>query len=374
MHRILWIWVGLLLLCNGCIDPYELPVTGGDTRILVINGYLDVEQRACNIRLSYTQDLANRDKPIPALHATITLESERNEAFPLSAKEDGHYQVTDVPVILGSRYRLRVKAQDGAEYVSDYVTARTTPAIDSLSWRVQQEGIAIEVSTHDDNNATRYYLWDIAETWQYRANENSRYELLPDGQLVNRAQSIYICWKTEKPSAIFIGTSERLSKDVISNQQLLFRPGRTPYFSYGYSILVGQYAISKEEYSYREMLRNNSENVGTLFDAQPSLVTGNYTCINKANTPVLGYFSTRHRQEKRMFISADDVRPWGFTWNPPGCALDTLNIKNTGFTEFNSGVHDLVLFIDDGIYTYAKKSCTDCRLQGGINIKPAFWP
>ena len=72
----------------------------------------------------------------------------------------------------------------------------------------------IYANTHDPNNNTRYYKWAFTETWKY----NSRYRsgILPD--------SLWTCYEIVHSGDIFIGTSAKLTEDIIYKFPLVFIP------------------------------------------------------------------------------------------------------------------------------------------------------
>ncbi len=361
-----------LLLLIGCVEPYELPVSEGDVKILVVDGFLDADKNVCSIRLSYTQNLADLSAPVPAINAIVILESDQNEQYMLHSSGNGYYEAGNLVVDPLKRYRISVKTMEGNQYLSEYAVYRPTPPIEEVTWRVQDDMVVVEVSTQDPSNNTRYYQWEVEETWQYRSGMYSAYDFDDEGLVRVRREQNYTCWKTDKPNSIFIGSSERLGQDVISKHALLMRPGKSQYFGQKYSVLVKQYAISREEYQYWQLIKKNTENVGSLFDPQPSQVTGNFQCLNNPGLPVLGFFSVRSQQEKRGFITTEDLRPWSFYWQPSMCALDSIDSIRIG--ELYQSGYDVAAYVEEvKKYTFTSTACADCRSQGGINIQPDFW-
>src|SRR5690606_15183217 len=130
---------------------------------------------------------------------------------------------------------------------------------------------------------------------------------------------IFTCWRTDHSTNILIGTSAKLGEDIIRGMPIAFQPNGSYQLSNRYSILVKQYAISREEFEYWEMLKKDNESVGSLFDAQPSQVTGNFTNIHNPEEPVLGFFKINSMTEKRIFIAANDLKEYGFKPPKPTC-------------------------------------------------------
>jgi hypothetical protein len=361
-----------LLFLAGCIEPFELPTSAEGQFFLVVDGGLNVEEGTGQVRLTRTQNLADTARPMIELMAQVTLEESQGNTYRFTDQLNGEYILEGADLNYNQNYRLRIRTLGGREYLSEFVSAKRTPAIDSLSWVVQNNELQIQVNTHDPENNTRYYRWEIEETWRYTAALSSSL-VYRNGQVVPRGENIYQCYKTERPSTTLIGTSANLTQDVISRFPLTSIGSESPKLRFRYSILVNQYGISQDEYNYWQMLRRNTESVGTLFDPQPALVRGNFTCLTNPEEPVLGYFSARSVTQKRIFINAADVYPYGFQPRGPSCTADTIaaaDIRLYSTAEIVSEIYNGPFVVG---YTISTRSCVDCRVQGGTTERPDFW-
>ena len=145
-----------------------------------------------------------------------------------------------------------------------------------------------------------------------------------------------------------------------------------------YSILVKQYALTREAYEYLEMLKKNTENIGTLFDPLPSQLTSNIHSLSNPDETVIGYMTATTMETKRMFVDSPELpRDWRL-YNPT-CKVDTVLIRSGLIDERFTGGY---LIPVDAIfepsspfptgYTYGTRPCVNCTTQG-TNVKPAFW-
>ncbi|WP_332369297.1 DUF4249 family protein [Spirosoma telluris] len=64
---------------------------------------------------------------------------------------------------------MHIKTAKGTDYYSDFVPIITTPPIDSVSWRTQDNSVFFSLTTHDPKNNTHYYRWEYDETWEVTA-------------------------------------------------------------------------------------------------------------------------------------------------------------------------------------------------------------
>ncbi|CAN5913572.1 hypothetical protein BH24BAC1_BH24BAC1_37260 [soil metagenome] len=367
---LLGVWLG------GCIEPYDLPESAAGQDFLVVDGGVNIEEGLGQVVLARTQNLADKGQPTFENGAQVTVETEQNQSFRLSERQQGLYLATGLPLTFGQKYRLRVRTRTGQEYLSAFVSTQRTPEIDSVTWHVEREGVVGKVNTHDPENDTRYYRWEYSETFEYVSGAYSNYQYL-NGTIQPRPfeENIYICYRTDPSRRILTESTVRLSEDVVRDFPLTFHLGWSPQMGRKYSILVKQSAISKEEFAYWQMLKKNTENVGTLFDAQPSQVTGNLLNTQNPEEPVIGYFSARSVQEKRRFITSTELFARGLRYVPPRCQVDSVDV---GEVKNLIGGNLLIDGIIDGMgniigYTMATASCADCRFRGGTTTKPDFW-
>jgi hypothetical protein len=240
----------------------------------------------------------------------------------------------------------------------------------------------VQVNTGDPQNNTRFYRWKFVETFQYFSPYPSFF-IVSDGRIVNRPIELLNnqCWRTDASSSILIGTSARLSEDVIARRPLLFIPSNSLRLRVRYSILVQQFAMSREEFEYWDLLSKNTEQLGGLFDPLPSQVEGNIRSLNNPEEQVLGYFSAYTVAEKRAFVQRSELPT---EWRPlrgfDGCfdnQVDTLTASEI----LNAPVRDFAIlqeiFGELGLtpigFSVINETCSDCRVLGGTLERPDFW-
>jgi len=151
--------------------------------------------------------------------------------------------------------------------------------------------------------------------------------------------------------------------------------------------LVKQYALSSAGYNYFEQLRQNTEELGGIFDPQPSQLTGNVHCTTDANIPAIGYVTVGTIQQKRVFIDNSQLPDSWTTTYPYNCEQDTALYFNP-LTKQNDVLRYLVPVPSNQLatagwygnpagmvpigYFYSDPICVDCSLRGTL-IKPGFW-
>jgi len=263
---------------------------------------------------------------IPELYASVWVEDETGNHFPLTEIGNGNYLGTKLSVNSSLKYRLFVTTNSRKEYVSDYVELKATPPIDSITYgkSPQSDGLSIYMNTHDPANNTRYYQWTYQETWEYTAGYFSSLEI-KGGRVVNQDENIYQCWNSRPSTEINISSTTQLTNDAIRNFELQFIPKGSQKISRRYCLDVQQRALSREAYDFWLQLKKTTESLGSLFDRLPSQVVGNLRSTETAQ-PVLGYFSGGTVSKQRIFIDFSDLPVEVLNTIPKFYPTDTIRL------------------------------------------------
>ncbi|OGX90599.1 DUF4249 domain-containing protein [Hymenobacter coccineus] len=363
--------LALLGALGGCVEPYAPEIIDAPNSFLVVDGFINGNGRT-RIQLTRTLNVAATTAPPVEKGAKLFILDDAGTRYPLTEKTAGAYQSDSLLLSPARQYQLRITTTAGnAVYESARVALKATPPIDQLGWRVQDEQVRLLLSTHDPAQATRYYRWGVAETWEFNAAFQSylEYDRVKD-DIVDRTTPIYTCWHTNRLSAIKQGSSAQLSQDALADVELLHFPRQDERFKIRYSLLVSQYAETAEEFAYYELLRKNTEAVGTVNDPLPVQLTGNVRRVDNAQEPVLGYVGAHTVQQKRIFITRAELPFVDFyQYDTPykNCVVDTLK----GAANDPNVVPISRTRNPDGILA-GSRNCVDCR-QRGSNVKPSFW-
>lgn len=366
----------LVLFLFSCRKPYNPEITTINSNVLVVEGHINVGNDSTIIRLSRTQPISDKNKTKAETGAVVTVESDANDKYVLPEKSPGKYAAPALNLAVTKKYRLSIRTAKAETYVSDYVEAKITPPIDSLNYKVVQNGVQLYVNTHDDSKNSIYYRWEYTETWEFYSAYYSFLvwkgdEMLPRDMDDN---NITRCWGTNSIHPITLGSSAKLDKDLIY-QPLTFLNSDSEKISFKYSILARQYVLTKDAYEFWENLKKNTESLGSIFDPQPSQVSGNIHNIANAAEPVIGYVSAGTYQEKRMFISKAKLPPWEATF-PFNClspdTVLTADFKSTFELGRNIPLIKVVNSEGKSGVLSGRTQCVDCTIRG-TNKMPAFW-
>ncbi|MGZ3943741.1 MAG: DUF4249 domain-containing protein [Mucilaginibacter sp.] len=367
----------------GCRKAYNPRAIKQAPRVLVVEGAINSTSDLTIFRLTRTIP-ADSSGESPVVGATLTVEGDNNTSYVLTEGNIGYYYYTGLNLDTTRKYRLHIKTADAPdEYVSDYVPVKTTPPIDSIGFTVKNNGIQVYVNTHDSNNKTRYYRWDYEETWQFHSEFTSGY--YSDGYTLQPRtidQQIYSCFADSLSSNIVLSSSAKLSSDVIFQAPVVFISSTSEKIETKYSILLHQYALTPDAYNFWANLRKNTEELGTIFDAQPSNINGNIYSISKNSEPVVGFVTACAVQSKRIFISKDQLPQSWRPVTPYQCSEDTFLYHNKSGQDQTRALIALPpldyatsAVAKDGLivgFLGADRSCVDCTLRG-FTQRPTFW-
>jgi hypothetical protein len=365
--------LALLFVGYSCIEPFSPPEVNSVEKHLVVDGFFNVGSDTSRIELRRTQNVNDKAQPIIESGATVSVEAESGEVVLFNESRSGIYLAPPKQHNTADKYRLRVKTKDGKEYLSDYVAVSITPAIDSVTNRYDQgqDAMIFYVNTHDAQNKTQFYRWKFEETWEYRTAYFSYLEVV-NKQIQVRTKDINQCWGTMQSGSILLGSTVKLSADVIKDLPLFRVPVSTNKLFIKYSVQVKQYGLSRQAFEYWTSLAKTTQGTGSLFDPQPSQVTGNIQNTKNAKDLVFGYFSASTEERKRLTITPR-------LGNYPRCAEpDTFDIVCNPLSKRQCALETSALLISYGgmrseYITGAPSSCTDCRTQGGTLERPIFW-
>ena len=370
-----------------CKKPYIPPQTSTSNSYLVVEGIINSGNDSTIIKISKTVKLTSQTTNNPVTGATVAIEGEKSGSYPLyDNTSTGQYASPGLNLSSVQRYRLRINA-GSSSYLSDYVEVKPTPAIDSVGFNVQNGNVNLYVNTHDPSNNTRYYRWDYEETWRFHSKYASAWVYDPSvNGIVPRTQDnmVYFCFDHDNSSHIVLNSTEKLAKDVVYQSILIQIPLTSEKVELEYSILVKQYALTKDAFDFYQNIEKNSEQLGSIFSSQPTEISGNIHCLSNPAEPVIGYITVSTVQSKRIFVHHEDLPGNVQPIYPYDCQQDTA---------FYHGPHDIdqvaailypnpdALIPTNAVYKgspapigflYSSPECADCTIRGKVQV-PAWW-
>jgi uncharacterized protein DUF4249 len=364
---------------TACREPYAPPAITQPNRYLVVDGFINTgANTATTFNLNRTHNLGDTTViGIPELGAQMSLVGTNGNTYPLiDSERTGSYSTAPLTLDVTQQYHIAVTTTAGEQFVSDPVPCLANPPIDSISWQ-QPLDLSIYASTHDPTDKTHYYRYDYNETWEHDSQLMSVYTVV-NGYLVatDSSNQTWRCWTTDTSTNILLATSAANTTDTIAGFRLMTIPNSDPRVDIDYSILVRQYALTADAYNYWQLIQKTTQDVGTLFDVQPTQLTGNIHCTTNSAEPVIGFISATSVQAQRIYIFESSLHDWKH--NQPGFNCDTMTIPTTFANPFAYNYPNPnwapYYFESDYALVLVSAVCLNCTLVGGTSIRPPFMP
>jgi hypothetical protein len=338
--------------------------------LLVVEGLITDQPVVNTIKLTRSLPLGTKIKADPVTGCTITISDNTGNIFSLKENSPGTYETNPSTFrgIEGRIYTLNIKSGNHT-YSSYPVEMIHVPPIDSVYYEkkilsessaiIEKDAAQVYVDTHDPTNQCKYYRWEYMETWEFRLPYNEK--VVPNNR----------CWISNNSEDINIKTTSLLTEDRIKRYPINFISNQTDRLNEKYSILVNQYSLTQEEFSYWEKLQRLSEQTGGLYDKIPSAVPSNIFCIDDPTENVVGYFSVSAASSKRIFIKDHFA---GLVNLYTNCIGDTI-FGGAPIPDLNINVWIIIEHPipppNYNIITY-EKGCADCTVRG-TKIEPEYW-
>lgn len=399
MYNIRFYFFLCLVVLSGCIEEFKIDGVMSENYKpeIVIQGRIQAGDKSV-IYVSYTQILGSTEEVELELNAEVTIvgqngyESEKAE-FNI---EEGYYSIDTRYLPLNTLYAVQVVV-DGKTYQSEYQTLWTSPEIDEITYKEREDGISIHVSTHNDENASRYYLWSYEEDCEFHApvnivgigggvlGYNSKFYQFDEANIYN---PYYFCWLHQESSHILIYDTSVLEENVAKEVELLRIPIDDVRISYIYSILVKQCCLDADAYTYYRTLKTLTEVDGSIFTPMPVELKGNVSCISHPEETVRGYVFGSSVTSKRIFIYEADFKSIRSEYEG-NCVILTPDVNDASWIDRWIQLRDkhgaITLTTNGSFYAFQnqdwrssklyQRECVDCRsVEGSTKNRPDFWP
>ena len=379
MNRNWLLFFFLIGVFSGCRTPFDPEVPDTELRILVVEGYLDTEGMKSELKLSRTVPLSTEASLLPEIGAKVILRGQNGQQFPLSEKGEGVY-LFERNIDERQSYTLEILLNSGERYASEELKPIVTPEIIDGGFKRDEDGVEVFVSAQGNAEADDF-LWTFEETWIYRPRIRSPYiydARLKDVRQRTEAEQNSLCFKTESSPDIVLETSSRFQDQIVFQKTITEIPQGDERIMERYSILISQKGIASKDVAFWEILKKNTEDIGSIFSPLPSLIGGNIKSLDNASNPVIGQVSLGVVRQKRVYINLQDVSPWNYL-DPEfnDCVIEEEPVFRQDYqTEFGAGEVVPARGLMEGTtivaYYPSTRRCTDCTLYAS-RIRPDFW-
>ena len=363
----MWKKLGMYLLfisAAGCIEPYEFVIHERSPGVAVeamisdksFNETLTYpsDGRYFTVKLSETGDVTN-SRPVGINGAMIAILASDGSIWSYTETGNGLYAVIDKDFKAhpGIRYKLRISLPDEQVIESEWVSLPLVPpppmgdvsfsevskdmyVMESNKWVVRNiAGVETKISVpRSAVGESLYYRWTFDPIWIYKA------------PLASVSEPGYICWATD-PNYLNTFALQSDRTGGYEKELFFFRTIRNERIYEKLSVLVTQYAMTPEYFSFWEEMKSRNEG-SKLKDTPPFNLKTNYS--SSSETRVSGFFGVVREQAHR----------WWFLKNELSYPVENM-LKEDCLANFGGP---------------PAEECLDCRdysFGQALNVKPEWW-
>lgn len=369
--------IALVAFCSfafACKENFIPPIVDERSGTLVVEGFINTGNDSTIIKLSKTTNLTTNVTTPAEKGATVRVENDAGQTFPLTEIRNGIYVVAKLNADISKKYRLSIKTSNGRQYFSDFVEAKSSAPVD-LTFDFNNDMLNVYANSIDVEGKSNFYLLTYKDTYEYHAfHVDVPIKVLNHKLTVRDLQKdpSYICWRSSTSTNVNLSSTKSLNQDKIQ-RKVISIPSTSERLAVEYSILVKQTILTKEGYNFWTALSKNTEEVGGIFDNQPSLLKGNIHSVTDPAEVVVGFISAGTTSEKRINILHSQLpgsfKPFKLSSNE--CKIDTVKEGEMESYILNPPVPLHYPLVGGLIAQHAP--CADCTTAGGTNVKPSFW-
>ena len=366
-----------LVLLVSCVKQIEPDIEILDADKYVVSGMLLDQAESQYISVSKTSSLSDPHK-IPISGCVVkVIRSDRKELNYYEI-EDGKYITTAYTAFIDKdmSYKVRVELPNGEILESTYEGFVDISPVGDVSWKPEVKedsninGYQFYVDLNANESDSRFYLYDIIETYEHHSKYPLEYYY--DGVLNHVVPPDYskmYCWVTRGIRDLFPLSTKGFTDNSYDEYKLNYTVAVTQRLQHTYSLLIKKLSLSEPAYNYWEQMRKNLHQSGGMYNSQPIAIKGNVSYLDKNNEKtVLGYFGVSSVSQKRIFVP-----PSPFEIIDNSCETRVLRY---GYREIPVREYPGYIMAIEGnpTNTLMEKPCVDCTVMGGDITKPSYWP
>jgi len=391
-----WI-VFLAFFLQACVEEVAFE-TQGFENALVIEATITNEEKTQTILLSRTF-MFEEEGPLAEQNAEVTVTGggvtyNFNETTPGIYTSDQTFGA-----VINIDYQLTIRTSNGRVYTSTIAQLPQSSSqfenvfADRITNDNDEDGISISVDSFDPDRNSNYYRFKYEETFKIIAPLWRNVDIIvtndewPDCDFgfEDKTEEQEICYGTQNSNTFVLATTTSFGEDRLTRFPVRFLNNNNYIISHRYSILVKQFIISREAFTYFETLNNLSGEESLFSQSQPGFLPGNIKSQADENELVIGFFDVSVVSENRLFFNYSDFYPNNPL--PPyinACELISPSLLTTGegtscplinvikqqafkYVRDNTNPDD-----GEGPVYLADTVCGDCRELGSV-IPPDFW-
>lgn len=417
-----YVLVAMFMALASCIEPFEAETLTFEN-VLVIDARITDELKQHEVILRRTYPFENADFEVER-NAIVQINDDSGATYDFQETQAGNYRSTSTfAAQIDTGYTLSITTADGKSYVSETVMTPQGIGITEAKAEIgfddeEKEGLSVQIKNESANTEPKYFRYEYEETYKIVAPFYNPFEFdvidslfFQEGDndpldidIKPRVDASQFCYGTAKSQDLILRDSERNAGNAAGRFEVRFLENNDFKIAHRYSILIKQFNLSADSYSYYSTLSDFTSDESVFTDIQPGFLEGNITAQDSEEI-VLGYFEIAAVHSERLFFDYVDFYPdralppyiinCELTTAPqllafvphvgPEFVVDEADVVSplldgiqAGLIAFHEVNEDYEAPVGDGLveglgpYFVKATGCIDCR-EFGSNVKPDFW-
>ena len=189
------------------------------------------------------------------------------------------------------------------------------------------------------------------------------------------------CYATDNSIRIILTKTSGAGEDRVTDFDVRFLNKDNFIISHRYSILVKQYVLSQQAYTFYEKLQDFSGSESLFSQSQPGFINGNIFVDDDSDERVVGIFEVSSISEKRAFFNyadlfpdedlppfIDECRPANYDVGGTLSVFEFVKSNRVSYT--NNVANPVTGALEE--YIVVPRVCGDCTVLGSAMV-PDFW-
>lgn len=302
----------LILLLAGCKEPVELKTDGG-LGIVVIDGKINTQPGPYTLNIGFTVGDYQRPTAFENAHAILIDETEGFTEEYLET-EPGIYSTSKlIQGKPGHTYHVQVQLADGREYWSKSETIPDATGVDDSYYKVGRRSdfvgdtevlintveVYVDTQLPPKKEKPYYFRWDVDEYYVFEQTPR------PDPMNHGLPPPCYV-YAYSDPQRITTFSTRDKDVSVLKNQLVSVQDVQQTFLTRKeYTVYCT--SLTKESYEYWNVVNQQINKTGSIFDTPPAPVKGNLYSMSDQGEAVYGHFEAGNASFSRITIFRADL-------------------------------------------------------------------
>lgn len=336
-RHVITIWLLVVLLFDGCVDPFDAPVVEVPPRI-VVDAMLTDQPGPHVVRLYLSSRLtADLDTPDLIPGATVSITDDTGDVESFTEVSRGEYHSRDnFAGVIGRRYKLSIRMEDGEQLESDFIEMKPAGEIRNVYYEYEsnvlnpgnpqlpQDAVDVFVDARGAAGDISLLRWRWRGTYQTHTYPERRIRHDPDGNVIldpypcsgyivdekGALKSIFPCeccdcWPTEFSELANVSNNQT-TNNIFDRVHI----GRFPVdewrFLFKYHLVVEQLSLPDDVHQFWKLVQAQQQGSTNVFQPNVVKIKGNIRAVSET-LDVFGVFSVSALVQWTIDIRKDDL-------------------------------------------------------------------